>query len=41
MQNIHATLYHVLGIDPTTTFSDFSGRPLTLLDDPKPIEQLL
>ena len=41
MQNIHATLYHVLGIDPTITFPDFTGRPMNLLDDPKPIEQLL
>jgi hypothetical protein len=41
MQNVHATLYHVLGIDPTTTFPDFSGRPMTLLDDPRPIEALI
>lgn len=40
-QNILATLYHVLGIDPTMTFPNFSGRPMTLLDDPKPIEQLI
>jgi hypothetical protein len=41
MQNIHATLYHVLGIDPTITFPDFTGRPMNLLDDPKPIALLL
>jgi hypothetical protein len=41
IQNLHATLYHVLGIDPNTTFSDLTGRPLTLLDDPKPIEALI
>jgi hypothetical protein len=40
-QNVLATLYHVLGIDPTTTFRDFSGRPMSLLDDPRPIEPLI
>jgi hypothetical protein len=40
-QNIHATLYHVLGIDPTMTFPNFSGRPMNLLDDPRPIQQLI
>jgi len=40
-QNVLATLYHVLGIDPTITFPDFSGRPMSLLDDPRPIEPLL
>src|SRR5262245_35148444 len=41
MQNVHATLYHVLGIDPTLTFPDFTGRPMNLLDDPRPIEALI
>jgi uncharacterized protein (DUF1501 family) len=27
MRNVLATLYHVLGIDPTTTFPDYTGRP--------------
>ena len=40
-QNIHATLYHVLGIDPTMTFPNFSGRPMSLLDDPRPIQELI
>jgi hypothetical protein len=40
-QNIHATLYHVLGIDTTMTFPNFSGRPMNLLDDPRPIQELI
>jgi hypothetical protein len=40
-QNIHATLYHILGIDPTLTFPNFSGRPMSLLDDPRPIQELI
>ena len=33
-QNIMATLYHVLGIDPNSQLTDFSGRPVCLLDEP-------
>jgi hypothetical protein len=40
-QNVIATLYHVLGIDMKTTLPDFNGRPQTLLDDTKPIEELV
>jgi hypothetical protein len=36
-----ATLYHVLGIDPATTFPDHSGRPIYLLDDRRQIEELI
>ncbi|MBL8792366.1 MAG: DUF1501 domain-containing protein [Planctomycetia bacterium] len=32
-QNVFATLYHVLGIDPAQTLPDMGGRPLPLLDD--------
>jgi hypothetical protein len=39
-QNIVASIYRVLGVDPTQTLPDFSGRPTYLLDDPKPIEPL-
>jgi hypothetical protein len=39
-QNIFATLYHVLGIDPAQTLSDM-GRPLPLLDDRSPIAELV
>ncbi len=36
-----ATIYHVLGIDPTRTFKDHSGRPVAILDEGKAIEELL
>ncbi len=41
MQNVLATLYHLLGIDPAMTFPDHSGRPQYLLDDREPINELL
>lgn len=40
-QNVLATLYHVLGIDPATTLPDHAGRPMYLLDDRRPIEELI
>jgi uncharacterized protein (DUF1501 family) len=40
-QNVLATLYNVLGIDPGTTFQDYQGRPVPLLDDREPIRELL
>jgi hypothetical protein len=39
--NIHATIYHVLGIDPKLHLLDPSGRPVPVLDDPTPISELL
>src|SRR5262245_23408036 len=39
--NVHATIYHVLGIDPKLQLLDPSGRPTPVLDDPTPIEELL
>jgi hypothetical protein len=39
--NIHATIYKVLGIDPTLHIFDHAGRPTPTLDDPTPIEELL
>ena len=39
--NIHATIYHVLGIDPKLQLLDPSGRPVNVLDDPEPIRELL
>ncbi len=39
--NIHATIYRVLGIDPTVQVTDPSGRPTPVLDDPTAIEELL
>ena len=39
--NVHATIYRVLGIDPTIQVTDPSGRPTPVLDDPTAIEELL
>jgi hypothetical protein len=39
--NVHATIYHVLGIDPKLQLFDPSGRPVPVLDDPTPITELL
>src|SRR5262245_31198040 len=39
-QNVLATLYHVLGIDPATTLPDHQGRPMYLLDDRQRIAEL-
>jgi hypothetical protein len=41
MQNVLATLYRVLGIDPGTTFPDYNGRPQYLLEDRQPVAELL
>jgi Protein of unknown function (DUF1501) len=41
MQNVLMTMYHVLGIDPSTAFSDHDGRPLPILDDREPVRDLL
>jgi hypothetical protein len=40
-QTVIGTIYHVLGIDPKTTLSDFTGRPQYLLDDPRPVRELV
>jgi len=40
-QNILATLYHVLGIDSSSTLADLNGRPVALLDDREPIAELI
>src|SRR5437868_15309327 len=39
--NIHATIYQVLGVDPKLQLFDPSGRPVSVLDDPEPIHELL
>jgi hypothetical protein len=37
-----ATLYHNVGIDPAlTTLPDLSGRPQSLLDGHRPIDELV
>jgi len=41
VQNLLATLYHVLGVNPATTFVDQLGRPQTLLDERERIAALL
>jgi hypothetical protein len=38
--NIHATIYRVLGIDPTLHLLDTSGRPTPVIEDPTAIEEL-
>jgi hypothetical protein len=40
-QDVLATVYHCLGIDPTIKVPDFTGRPQALLDDGKPISELV
>jgi len=40
-QNVLATIYHALGIDPRLQVPDFSGRPTALLDDAEPIVDLI
>ncbi len=39
--NLHATIYHVLGVDPKLHLLDPSGRPVPVLEDPTPIDELL
>ena len=39
--NIHATIYHVLGIDPKLQLLDPSGRPVNVLDDAELIGELV
>jgi uncharacterized protein (DUF1501 family) len=41
MQNVLATLYHVLGVDPAATIADYNGRPQYVLDDRQPVTELL
>ena len=40
-QNILATLYRLLGIDPAQTFLNSTGRPMYVLDDREPVSELL
>ncbi len=39
--NIMANLYQHLGIDPAWTIPDHNQRPIPLLDDPKPVRELI
>ncbi len=40
-ENIHATIYRLLGIDPALKLLDHSGRPTPILEDPTPIHELI
>jgi hypothetical protein len=40
-QDLLATAYRHLGIDPQRTITDYSGRPIAILPDGKPIAQLI
>lgn len=40
-QNVIATIYSVLGVDLASQIPDFSGRPQNLLDDSRPIRELV
>jgi hypothetical protein len=40
-QNIHATIYKCLGIDPALKLLDPQGRPTPVLEDPSPIAELI
>lgn len=39
--DIHATIYHVLGIDPSIRFLNHQGRPVPALDDGEVIRELV
>ena len=41
MQNVLATLYPILGIDPATTLPDYNGRPQYLLENREPVAGLV
>ena len=40
-QNVLGTVYHALGIDWRQKINAFTGRPMQLLDDGEPIEELV
>ena len=40
-QDVLATVYRHLGIDPETTLSDHAGKPVPLLSEGKVIRQLI
>jgi uncharacterized protein (DUF1501 family) len=40
-QNVFATVYRLLGIDPAQTLPDHNGRPMYLLEDSEPIAELI
>ncbi len=40
-QDLMATIFHVLGIDPAIQFVDTSGRPVSAIQNGKPIRELI
>jgi uncharacterized protein (DUF1501 family) len=40
-EQLHATIYHVLGIDPSVQFPDRAGRPIAAVDRDEPLRELL
>ena len=40
-QDLIATIFHVLGIDPAIQLVDSSGRPVSVIHDGQPIRELL
>jgi hypothetical protein len=40
-QDLMATIFHVLGIDPQTQFMSPSGRPVYMLEKGQPIAELV
>jgi hypothetical protein len=40
-EDILATVYHVMGIDPKQTFNDLSGRPVSILDHGEVIREIV
>jgi hypothetical protein len=40
-QQVLSTLYRAIGIDPSLTFPNGSGRPMYILDDREPVSELL
>ncbi len=40
-QDLLATVYRHLGVDPEVTIADFAGRPVPILPSGRPIEQLI
>jgi Protein of unknown function (DUF1501) len=40
-QDLMATVFHVLGIDPATQFTNTAGRPVYMIEDGRPIADLV
>jgi hypothetical protein len=40
-QNVLATIYRAMGIDPSKTFPNGNGRPMYILDERDPVTELI